>query len=308
MTRPPVRDVAASVRDKLRNLARATGQDFQRVLVRYGIERMLYRLSASPLRERFVLKGAMLFATWADAPFRATGDVDFLAFGDPSVETAKSAFALLCNQDVEVNDGLVFDANTITVERTREDEDYQGLKVRFDAMLKNIVIRIQIDIGFGDVVHPAALDIEYPRLLDDFPPAHVHAYPPATVVAEKFDAMVRFGDQATRLKDQYDIWAIARTVDFELATLAAAVRATFQRRGRAIPAGWPAGLTDAFAADEANARQWSAFLRRTSPTLEPPPFPDLVRALRTFLQPVLDSIQADAAVPALRWTPEGGWR
>jgi len=308
MTRPPVRDVATSVRDRLQNHARATGDDFQRVLVRYGIERLLYRLARSPLRDRFVLKGAMLFATWTDAPFRATGDVDFLAFGDPGVETAKSAFVTLCDQAVDMNDGLAFQGDTVVVERTREDEDYQGLKVRLDAKLRNIVIPIRIDIGFGDVIHPASLDIDYPRLLADLPAAHIRAYPPATVIAEKFDAMVRFGDQATRLKDHYDIWAISRTFDFDLATLVAAVRGTLQHRDRALPTTWPAALTDAFAADAGTQRQWTAFLGRTSPTLEPPTFPDLINALRAFLDPILVALQADVRPPAMAWTPTDGWR
>ncbi|MDP3739475.1 MAG: nucleotidyl transferase AbiEii/AbiGii toxin family protein [Hyphomonadaceae bacterium] len=307
MTRPPVRDVAASVRDRLRNHANATRQDFQRVLLRYGIERLLYRLAGSQIRDRFVLKGAMLFATWADVPFRATGDLDLLGFGDPGVENAKSAFISLCGIAVEPDDSLVFPADTVTVERMREDEDYQGLRVRMDAKLKNIVIPILIDIGFGDVIHPAALDIDYPRLLDDLPAAHIRAYPATTVIAEKFDAMVRFGDQATRLKDHFDIWAISQTFDFDLATLAAGLRRTLENRQRGIPSEWPASLTDAFAADPATQRQWNAFLRRTAPTLQPPTFPVLVEALRAFLDPVMDKLQNDDA-PDKRWTPAAGWR
>lgn len=307
MTRPPVRDIAASVRDRLQNHARATGQDFQRVLVRYGIERLLYRLARSLLRDRFVLKGAMLFATWADAPFRATGDLDLLAFGDPGAETAKSDFISLCGQTVDTDDGLVFLADTVTVERTHEDEEYQGLRVRFDAKLKNIVIPILIDIGFGDVIHPAALDTDYPRLLADLPAANIRAYPAASVVAEKFDAMVRFGDQATRLKDHYDVWAISRTFTFDLATLVKAVRGTLENRERGIPADSPGSLTDTFAAAPATQRQWTAFLNRTSPMLVPPAFPELIGAVRTFLQPVLDGIQEGSTVSALKWTPEGGW-
>jgi hypothetical protein len=179
------------------------------------------------------------------------------------VGSAKSAFISLCGVGVEPDDGLVFPADTATVERMREEEDYQGLRVRMDA--KNIVIPILIDIGFGDIVHPAALDIDYPRLLDDLPAAHIRAYPAATVTAEKFDAMVRFGDQATRLKDHFDIWAISQTFDFDLATLAAALRRTLENRARRIPSEWPASLTDVFAADPATQRQWNAFLRRTAP-------------------------------------------
>ncbi|RYG38532.1 MAG: nucleotidyl transferase AbiEii/AbiGii toxin family protein [Burkholderiales bacterium] len=308
VTRPPVRDAAVSVRDQLQNHARAAGDDFQRVLVRYGIERLLYRLAQSPLRDRFVLKGAMLFATWADAPFRATGDVDFLAFGDSSVESTKSAFVSLCDQAVDMEDGLVFDSSTIVVEQTREDENYKGLKVRLDAKLKNIVIPVLIDIGFGDVIHPASADIDYPRLLTDLPAARIRAYPPETVIAEKFDAMVRFGDQATRLKDHYDIWAISRAFEFDLTTLVGAVRGTLQQRGRSLPTALPAALTDTFAADARVKAQWTGFLRRTSPTLQPSSFPDLTIALRAFLQPVLDALQPDASPAPARWKPSEGWR
>jgi hypothetical protein len=307
MTDAPKKDIAASVRDRLQNHARATGQDFQRVLVRYGIERLLYRLALSGIRDRFVLKGAMLFATWADAPFRATGDVDFLSFGDPGIETAKSAFIGLCELKIDVDDGLTFPSDTVVVERTREEEDYQGLHVRFDARLKNIRIPILIDIGFGDVIHPAALDIDYPRLLTDLPQAHIRAYPPATVIAEKFDAMVKFGDQATRLKDQYDVWAISRTFSFDAKTLIESAGQTLARRERAIPADWPACLTADFAANEATLKQWNAFLNRTAPTLAPPPFDDLLVELRVFLNPVLKGLQADAASSNQTWAPATGW-
>ncbi|MDP3738279.1 MAG: nucleotidyl transferase AbiEii/AbiGii toxin family protein [Hyphomonadaceae bacterium] len=306
MTDQPRKDLAASVRDRLRNHARTTGQDFQRVLVRYGIERLLYRLAQSGIRDRFVLKGAMLFVAWADAPFRATGDIDLLAFGDPAVDTAKSAFASLCDFKPNIDDGLIFQTETIVVERTREGEDYQGLHIRFDARLKNIRIPILIDVGFGDVIHPAALDIDYPCLLADFPSPHIRAYPPATVVAEKFDAMVRFGDQATRLKDHYDVWAISKTFEFDVQTLTEAVRQTLANRDRATPTDWPASLTAAFGADEANIKQWNAFIRRTAPTLTPPPFAELLAALRTFLGPVLRGLQTSAPALSGKWR-DGRW-
>lgn len=306
MSRAPIRNVGASVRDRLRNEARATGQDFQRVLTRYGIERLLYRLAKSAARERFVLKGAMLLATWADTPFRATGDLDLLGFGDPGVETAKATFTQLCDLRPDVDDGVIFVPETIVVERTREDEEYKGLHVRLDAKLDTTVIAILIDIGFGDVIHPAAIEVDYPRLLTDLPAANIRAYPAATVIAEKFDAMVRFGDFASRLKDHFDIWAISRTFDFDVAALAAAIGSTMANRERTLPDGWPASLTDEFAADPATARQWNAFLRRTAPALTPPPFPELVVALRAFLGPVIDRLR-DAAAPAKNWSPTDGW-
>lgn len=303
---PQKRDVLASVRQRLLDQSRASGQDFQRLLVRYGIERLLYRMSRTEARNRYVLKGAMLFAAWADAPFRATGDLDLLGFGDDDVDAAQAIFADLCDAEPEA-DGLIFSADSVRVERTREDEDYRGLHVRLEARLKNTRIPILIDIGFGDPVHPAPLDLDYPRLLPDLPPAHIRAYPPESVIAEKFDAMVRFDADTTRLKDHYDIWAISETFPFDLGTLVEAVRRTLAGRARPAPAGWPSGLTADFAERPDKLAQWRAFLNRSAPTLEPPPFPELIEQLRRFLAPILRELSAaDKGVP-LRWLPGRGW-
>lgn len=311
MTKPPhKRDIAASVRQRLLDQSRASGQDFQRLLVRYGIERLLYRLSRTDARNRFVLKGAMLFAAWADAPFRATGDLDLLGFGDDDVEAARATFANLCNAQSDadsLSDGLTFMTGSVKVERTREGEDYRGLHVRLEARLKNTRIPILIDIGFGDPVHPAPLDLDYPRLIPDLPPAHIRAYPPESVIAEKFEAMVRFDADTTRLKDHYDIWAIAETFPFELETLIEAVRQTLGARTRQVPTDWPANLMPGFAQRPDKLAQWRAFLGRSAPTLEPPAFPELIARLRDFLGPVLLGLSGGATDDELRWIPGRGW-
>lgn len=307
---PPKRDMAASVRQRLLDQSRASSQDFQRLLVRYGIERLLYRLSRTEARNRYVLKGAMLFAAWTEAPFRSTGDLDLLGFGNDDVDEARATFAHLC--DVEPNadtspDGLIFVADSVKVERTREDEDYRGLHVRVEARLKNTRIPILVDIGFGDPVHPSPLDLDYPRLIADLPAAHIRAYPPESVIAEKFDAMVRFDADTTRLKDDYDIWAISETFAFEAGTLAEAVRRTLAGRARPVPAEWPAGLTPDFAKRQDKLVQWRAFLNRSTPTLEPPPFPELIGRLRLFLGPILQRLSADDEGKPLHWIPRRGW-
>lgn len=300
--------MAASVRQRLLDQSRASGQDFQRLLVRYGIERLLYRLSRTDARNHYVLKGAMLFAAWADAPFRATGDLDLLGFGDDDVDAARTTFADLCEAEPEASaDGLIFVADSVKVERTREDEDYRGLHVRLEARLKNTRVPILIDIGFGDPVHPAPLDLDYPRLLPDLPPAHIRTYPPESVIAEKFDAIVRFDADTTRLKDHYDIWAISETFPFEAETLTEAVRRTLVGRACAVPAEWPAGLTPDFAERPDKLAQWRAFLNRSAPTLEPPPFPELIALLRLFLRPVLHGLSAGGEGGRLRWLPGHGW-
>jgi len=296
------KNVAASVRQRLLNLARqGEAQDFQRLLVRYAIERFLYRISQSSVRDRFVLKGANLFAVWAEAPFRSTGDLDLLGFGPNDVESMRHLFSALC--DIEVaDDGLVFDAATIRIDTLRDEDEYQGVRVRLLARLTSAEIGVQIDIGFGDVIHPGPQEIAYPRILQDFPAATVRAYPPETVIAEKFEAMVRFDELASRLKDHFDIWVLSRTFAFELEVLQSAIFKTFTQRGTVLPVALPPPLTARFAANRAKLAQWSAFLVRTSPTIEPPSFGELVEDVASFLGPTITGVSGGT------WSPGGGWR
>jgi predicted nucleotidyltransferase component of viral defense system len=299
-------NVAASVRRRLLNQSRlGGGQDFQRLLVRYAIERLLYRLSQSASRSKFVLKGANLFAIWAKTPFRSTGDLDFLGVGPSEVEAARKTFADICKTKV-ADDGLVFDPASIRVETTREEEEYQGLRVRLTAALGTAVIAVQVDIGFGDTVHPEPLELVYPPILDDMPAAKIRAYPPETVIAEKFEAMIRFGELTSRLKDHYDLWVISRTFPFDMDVLTNAIANTFKNRGTEIPTTMPAPLTSAFAADRVKQAQWAAFLTRTAPTFAPPPFSDVVEDVRLFLGPVLTALAAKSTA-AGHWIPGGGW-
>jgi predicted nucleotidyltransferase component of viral defense system len=300
-------NIAASVRQRLFNQSRTgDGQAFQRLLVRYAIERLLYRLSQSPARSNYVLKGANLFAIWAKAPFRSTGDVDFLGFGPADVDATRKTFVELCKVKVAY-DGLAFDEGSIRVETMREEEEYQGLRVRLEAKLGSAIIPVQADIGFGDAVHPEPQELVYPLLLDDMPAANIRAYPPETVIAEKLEAMVRFGALTSRIKDHYDLWAISRTFPFDMDVLGPAIANTFRRRGTEIPQSTPAPLTPAFAADRAKQALWDAFLKRTAPALTPPLFADVLSELRTFLDPVLVAL-CNKQVRTDHWIAGAGWR
>lgn len=299
-------NIAASVRQRLFNRSRAgDGQAFQRTLVRYAIERLLYRLSQSPARSKYVLKGATLFAIWTDAPFRPTGDVDLLGSGTADVETTRKVFAELCKLKV-AQDGLVFDAGSIRIETLREDEDYEGLRVRLEAKLGAAVIPVQVDIGFGDPVHPEPQQLVYPALLEDMPAATVRAYPPETVIAEKLEAMVRFGELTSRVKDHYDLWAISRTFPFDMDVLSTAVAKTFKRRATEVPLSTPAPLAPSFAANRAKQALWVAFINRTAPALAPPTFAEVVDEIRAFIEPVLSSVR-DKQVRPNHWIPGAGW-
>jgi len=295
-----IKNLAASVRARLLAVAKAGGEDFNRTLVRYGIERFLVRLAAHADRNRFILKGAMLFMTWPEGMHRPTGDLDLLAYGPSEPAIMRNVIAEICGTAVP-DDGLVFDATTIAVEAVREEDKYQGVRITMVALLGTAKIPLQIDVGFGDAVHPEPKKIVFPTLLDGMNKAEVLAYPPETVVAEKFEAMVRFGPADGRLKDFNDIWAISKTFDFDMAVLAQALIGTFQRRETVLPRTIPFALTDDFAALEDKRQMWAAFLKRNPPAIAPPPFEELLAELRAFLGSVL----AAAALPE---NAKGQWR
>ena len=255
------RNVGASVRQRLLNLAHARGQPMELLLTRYALERLLHRLSLSPHRERFVLKGAMLLATWFDEPHRATRDVDLLGFGDAAEDALLGTFREIMS--VEVDDGVVFDLKGLRIEAIREEVEYGGSRLRTTAALAGARIPITVDIGFGDAVEPGVEDIDLPVLLD-MPSPHLRAYPPETVIAEKFHAMVVLGRANSRMKDYYDVWMLTGAFEIDPERQRRAIVATFARRKTVIPSIVPDGLSNAFSADLGKQLQWEAFARNLS--------------------------------------------
>ena len=288
MTKGKPANVPASVRQRLLNLAQQTNQDFGLLLTKYSLERLLYRLSLSPYREGFVLKGALLFDLWTDHPHRPTRDLDLLGYGDASLERYRKLFAEICEQIVE-DDGLNFMAKTVVAERIKDDEDYEGVRVLLQARLGVARISVQIDIGFGDVITPGPIEVEYPTMLD-FPAPRVRAYPRETVVAEKFEAMVKLGMANSRMKDFYDLWELSRRFDFDGSSLTAAIQATFRRRATVLPSGTPFSLSPEFHDAPSKQMQWTAFLRKSG-------LPDtdtlgaVVADIKTFLLPIIVAVQ-----------------
>ena len=296
--------LAASVRQRLLDLSRQRGEDFQLILTWYASERLLYRLGSSKHAETFVLKGAMLFAVWASRSYRPTKDLDLLGYGDASSERLTAIFEEICQSNVEP-DGLDFDVQNIRVAEIREDQEYQGQRVRIVVYLGRARINLQIDIGFGDVITPAAEEINYPTLLD-FPAPHIRAYPRETVIAEKLQAMVALGMLNSRMKDFYDTWMIARRFEFQGTVLAEAIKSTFNRRNTEIPTSLPSALSDEFASDPGKITQWTAFLRRTDLEDSAADLDHVIDELRTFLMPPVVAA-ARGEVFDLSWTDGGPW-
>ena len=238
-----VTNMAVSARARLLTIAKAQNQPFDVILVRYALERLLYRLSISPHRNRFVLKGGLLVTLWVDDAMRVTRDVDFLGYGDADAEALKAVFTEIMS--IESDDALAFNTDTLTTEPIRSEVEYGGTRLRTVALLAGARIPITVDIGFGDAVAPPTQDLVYPSLLQ-MDEAKVRAYPPATVIAEKFQAMVALGQINGRMKDYYDLWAIPRSLPVPDGALDEAIAATFARRGTAIPTEPPPGLSQAF--------------------------------------------------------------
>lgn len=247
------RTSADSIRQRLLDIACAEGRIHQVVLVRYALERLLYRLSISAHRNRFALKGGMLVTQWIDGGNRETRDADFLGFGDSAIDALRATFAEI--MATPAADALEFDINALRADQIREGMDYEGVRLRTTAHLERTRIPVTIDIGFGDAVAPKLEPMNYPSLLGMEEPS-IQAYPPAAVIAEKFQAMVALGAINGRMKDYHDLWAIPSAIEVLPADLDAAIAATFDRRKTAIPQNRPEGLSPAFVEDAAKQRQW----------------------------------------------------
>lgn len=301
-----IKNLPASIRQKLLTLAQERNDDFGLVLTKYGLERVLFRLSKSKYRDMFILKGALLFELWTRERYRATRDADFLASGDNSPERFIKIFQEISTIEVE-GDGLRFDPKTVKAERTKEDADYEGVRVTFTAFLEKAQIPILIDIGFGDAIRPGPVETEYLTLLD-LPSPRLLTYPRETVVSEKLEAMVKLGIANSRMKDFHDLHSLSKTFEFDGRALVDAIRATFGRRGTAFPdGGTPLAFTPEFYEDENKVKQWKAFCNRNKPRVQEIEFGALIDRLASFLTPVIRSAQ-DGLELTSTWTPNNQWQ
>lgn len=279
-------NVAASVRARLLNVAKAQGVDFNQVLVRFALERILYRLTQSPHADCFLLKGALLFTLWYDMPHRATRDADLLGFGARDLDSVAQVFRDIAA--VTANDGIVFDPASVTVEEIRKEAGYGGVRVIIAGELAKARCKTQIDVGFGDAVTPAPVDSVYPVMLDDLPAPRLRAYPAYTVIAEKLHAIALLGMTNSRLKDYFDLSVLLERETLDTDLLARAIKATFERRGMAALEALPVGLTNEFAHDASRQTLWLAFLKRNA--LLPESLPTIVDRLRVALAPALNTV------------------
>ncbi|MDI1352413.1 MAG: nucleotidyl transferase AbiEii/AbiGii toxin family protein [bacterium] len=274
------KNIGESVRSRLRNIAVKEGSDFNAILTRYALERVLYRIGESEYSNQFLLKGALLFNLWYDMPHRPTKDMDLLGFGDNNLAYIKQTFSKICS--ISVDDGINFLSESVSVETIKKEEGYTGARVELFGELAKAKIKIQIDIGYGDAVTPGPIDAHYPVLLSEFPAPKIRTYPIYTVIAEKLHAIALLGMANSRLKDYLDLYVLLTNEQLDNQVLAKAILATFTRRGMILPEALPIGLTDEFANDPTRVSMWNAFLRKNE--LEQKSLTKVIAVIRNLIQ------------------------
>ncbi len=297
-------NVAASVRQRLLNRARSQGEEYNLVLTYYAIERLLYRLTLSAHRDRFVLKGAMLYRIWGGPPARLTRDLDLLGFGPSAPRDLTRVFQDIAAVKVDAPDGIVFAPTSVTAEEIRPTDEYAGTRLRLVGRMGSARVYLQVDVGTGDVVVPPPTKMTYPSLLD-LPAPRLKVYPMEAVVAEKFQAMIAFRGRNSRMKDFFDVWTLSRRYPFIGSRLRQAILSTFERRGTPLPVERPSILTDEFSQRAIKRRQWEGFVRRAQVRVGADrSLTDVVEEIAVFLGPIVwrDDGRLDT------WVPGGPWQ
>ena len=290
-----VTNIGASVRAQLLNIARKSGQDYNRVLIRYAQERLLYRFSVSHYRTNFILKGALLFLTYNMPDLRPTKDIDFLGHGVTNeIDGIKSVIEEVTA--IVVEDGVTFDHSTIVIEPIAEQTEHGGLRVSIRCSVGGARNVLQVDVGFGDRITAGPLDVDFPTMLD-FPAPHISVYSLESVIAEKFEAIVRLNTATSRMKDFYDLVHLAKHQAVGAGTLAEAIRLTFSTSGTPLP-DREMIFSDSFVSDNTKETQWSAF-HKTNKLTPVGSFRDAIGLIEQFLGPILVNPK-----PYLRWRPD----
>jgi hypothetical protein len=280
------KNIAHSVFERLKLKSKVEKISLDYMLLRYAIERFLYRIGISKHSAEFTLKGANLFYVWTGERARMTKDIDLLGVISPDIPKLRSVINEICLPDILKEDGLEFDTNKTEISEIREDQVYGGLRANLTCRLYTAVIKIQVDIGFGDSVYPEHEIIEFPSILDMKKP-QLRSYSKYTVVAEKFEAMVQLGIANSRMKDFFDLWYIFTIFGFDGKILSESIERTFKRRGTDLPVTIPFCFTDEFIYNPQKNTQWAAFIKKSDMKVEVPGFGDVIHALSKLFMPII---------------------
>lgn len=298
-------NLAHSIQVRLKNLAKKEGRVYQELLIRHGLERFLHRLSQTPHRDRFILKGALLLEAWTGLSGRPTSDIDLL--GPLGLEPDElKRLVSDCSLVQGEPDGWVYGHESVVVQPIRETAAYMGLRATFEGRLGKSKVRMQLDVGSGDEVVPSPSPLELPTLLNQAAP-NLLCYSPYTSIAEKLDAMIILGMGNSRMKDYFDIAYLSGCMEFSGSDLRDAIKGCCERRSTAMGTAIPDGLTDLFAQDEQARVRWDGFVRKSGLESHAATWHETVAACREFL---LVPLQAAATGSShdKHWEPRGPWR
>jgi predicted nucleotidyltransferase component of viral defense system len=304
MSKKQLHNIPASIKARLLQLSKQRREDFNYLLTRYAADRLLYRLGQSSYKHRFILKGAALFSIWNDEPHRATKDIDLLAYGDNEASYLSEVFRSICRISFD-EDGIVFLEETVRAEKIKEEQEYEGVRIKLTGQLAATNISVQVDIGFGDAVTPRAEEAEFPSILN-LPAPSLLVYPRETVIAEKFQAMVALGIRNSRLKDFYDIWFLCQHFEFQGNILYEAFKNTFNRRRTSLPTTLPFALTSEFALDNDKQRQWTAFVKKGQLKAKQVSLLEVIAIIGEFLMPPCLAVAEEQGFQKT-WTPSKHW-
>jgi len=300
-----VKNVPASIRARLQNIAKETGRPFSEVLQYYGMERFLYRFSRSEYADQFILKGALMFTVWRVTERRTTLDIDFSAHCSNPIEALEELIREVCEVPV-IPDGLVFDSANVKGKKIKENADYEGVRVKFRGWLGRSRITMQIDVAFGDVIYPKPRLIDYPVILG-LPKPQLKGYPVESVVSEKFEAIVKLGSLNSRMKDFYDLRLMLRRFDFDGIRLTEALKRTFSHRQTPLPEDKPIFAEEIY--NERSDRQtlWQAFLKKGDIKHAPEKLSDVAGEIEKFIIDPLDAVRKGEKFNE-KWKAAGPWK
>ncbi len=300
-----IKNLEASIRAKLQNKARETNRPFSEILQYYGMERFIYRFSLSQYSDKFILKGALMFAAWQIPERRTTLDIDFLAYYDNQTTAIEKVVKDICKIKVKP-DGLVFDSSTVKGEKIKEDADYEGVRVKLIGFLERSRIPMQIDIAFDDIVYPGIITVDYPVILD-LPAPHLKGYPAESVVSEKFEAMVTLGVLNSRMKDFYDIWLMMHSFNFYGAHLSEALRKTFKHRNTSFPAGKQLFPEEIYDTKSDRQTHGDTALKKEGITYVPDKLSKIAKEIEKFISEPLNAIKDEQKFNKI-WKAPGPWK
>lgn len=278
--------IATSVLARLKNEAVREGELFNPLLSRYVGFRLLYRLSISDHRDRFLLKGATMFLFWTGSIHRPTRDLDLLSLNDADITDLENTFKDICRVECP-EDGVIFDPSSVKAELIREEQAYGGTRLTVIGYIGTARTPLQIDIGLGDIVTPSPISVTVPSIISTVPEANLQGYSLESSIAEKFQAMVVLGMANSRMKDFYDVAYLANTLEVSPNSLRHAIQATFRRRQTPLPTEAPVSLSPEFLADPLIQARWKAFVRKNNIKS---PYADLAyvqEQIRNLILPIL---------------------